>query len=217
MENREIVEKLSRRFPVSEVKSREAAFGQRLDYVSQDQVIERLNSVLGSNWSVYYNVDIHNIEAEITKKEDGKKIKVREKHLHAIVKAAIQIRIDDNLITKEGYGAENLEKPGTDVDMAIKSAQSSALKKAAVQLGVGLYLYDIEERNYISEQRDELRNKASEEDRKKLAELSEFSLDKTNDLVIQYATATGKKVSTYKDLHSSNIKDFIAWVEAHKK
>jgi hypothetical protein len=217
MENMEIMEKLSRRFPICEVKSRSAGFGQQLEYISQDQVISRLNEVLGAKWSVHYDANIETISIEITKKGGGNKTRVQEPHPHAIIKAQLTIQVDNNIITKEGYGAENLEKSGMDVDTAIKSAQSSALKKAAVQLGIGLYLYDEEERNYIKRERENLKSGLSEEDRKKLGELFNLDLDKITEAVLQYSLAKGKKLTNYKDLHSKNIKEFINWVEDLKK
>jgi len=53
----EIIESLSKRFPIKDVYERPDGRGGKLQYISQDSQIERMNEVFGERWSVSYNID----------------------------------------------------------------------------------------------------------------------------------------------------------------
>lgn len=103
--------------------------GTSLTYIPVSEVIARLNKVLGvSNWS-----------SEIIKAE-------RDALDPDFVIAHVRLTavIDGGVTTKDGVGGQSVKrrKNGDIVDLGdeFKGAVSDALKKAAQQMGVGLYL-----------------------------------------------------------------------------
>lgn len=130
----EIRQALRKRFPADKVKQRQGPGSTKLDYVAGETVIERLilataDQPQGYAWT-----------ARIVKVE-----KV-EKGWAAVVEG--QLLIDGDCGT--GVGA----MINSDVDMAVKSANTEALKNAAKNgFGVGLELWDKEYRETLGQQR----------------------------------------------------------------
>jgi hypothetical protein len=125
----ELLGKLSANFPVEDVKQRTQG-GMKLDYISIDATIKRLNDVLGADWSF-------NGYPEVTALEGGKYMVVYTGTLCALGKEA------------SGVGGD----VANDLDKALKTALAEALKKAGHQFGIGLYLWDEAERQVIAKQR----------------------------------------------------------------
>ena len=121
---------LSAKFDTKDVKQRSQG-GKRLDYISIDATIRRFNDVLGVAWSF----DITN--SRIDSLGDGKYLAVVNGTIEALDKRA------------SGIGADI----ATDPDKALKTALAEALKKAGHQFGVGLYLWDEEERELVQRDR----------------------------------------------------------------
>ena len=111
--------------------------GASLTYIPVSEVITRMNKVFGiDGWS-----------SEIIKCE-------RDAHdpdfIVACVRLTVVIRNDMyNSVSKDGYGGQKIKrtKQGDIVDLGdeFKGAVSDALKKAAQQFGIGLYLARSEE------------------------------------------------------------------------
>lgn len=120
---------LGARFDVKEVKQRTQG-GRKLDYISIDATINRLNEVLGASWSLTENsVTLLPLE--------GKYLAFVSVSLSALGKEAL------------GVGAD----VAPDADKALKTALAEALKKAGHQFGVGLYLWDEGEREVVARDR----------------------------------------------------------------
>lgn len=135
-----ILAQLSEPFP-PEVERQLKKGGTSLTYIPVSEVITRLNKILGvENWS-----------SEIIMCE-------RDKTDHDFIVAHVRLvaRIDGQVITKDGFGGQKIKrtKQGEIVDLGdeFKGAVSDALKKAAQQLGVGLYLARTDEALAIEEE-----------------------------------------------------------------
>lgn len=128
-------------FTVDQVKQRPGGGGRQLDYVPIETVLERLLTVSPDySW-----------EARVVAFEDG--IAVVEGHL----------TIGD----KKAYGVGAMQN--RDADMAVKSANSEAMKNAAKNgFGVALELWDEDHRAELEEQRssasslDTLKNRVAD-------------------------------------------------------
>lgn len=124
--SKELLEQLSAPFKPGEVKQRTQG-GRQLDYIGIDTTINRLNTVLGNDWSIAnpsWSVTDGNVVVQLEVKALGK--------------------------VAWGVGADKL---GNDFDKAIKTALAEAIKKAGHQLGVGLYLWDEGQRANVQEGR----------------------------------------------------------------
>lgn len=127
----ELLKKLSARFDTKDVKQRSQG-GKRLDYISIDATIRRFNDVLGESWSTSLAgpIDVRDIG-------NGKYLAIVSLTIEALGKTAV------------GTGADT----ASDVDKAIKTALAEAIKKAGHQFGVGLYLWDEDERDIVQRDR----------------------------------------------------------------
>lgn len=125
MASKAVREALARPFPADEVKQREGAGKRKLDYVSGDQVIRRLLEATANEEGGYAWV------SNVVKVE-----KEGNQYL-AVVSGVLQISGDAGA----GVGAMR----NADPDMAVKSANTEALKNAAKNgFGVALELWDKE-------------------------------------------------------------------------
>lgn len=103
-------------FPEAFIKQRAGRGGQRFNYITARDVMDRLDAVVGpSNWSsVYRRVDV----------ETG----------------AVECRLTIYGVTKADVGYPNNPESDQETEK-LKAAYSDALKRAAVQWGVGRFLY----------------------------------------------------------------------------
>jgi hypothetical protein len=124
--NQTLMTALAEPFPVEMVKS-----GMSLVYLPVSEVINRLNKVLGpESWSF----TVISIE--------------RDQYDNDEIIAHINLSIDfgdGKIVNKHGIGGQSVKRAkstGKPIDLGndFKGAVSDALKKAAQQLGVGLYL-----------------------------------------------------------------------------
>jgi hypothetical protein len=116
------LEQLAAEFGGSDVKSR-AQSGITLTYIGIDATINRLNAVLGSNWSTSATTKFIPID-------DGAFLAVCELELRATVDGVEKVAY--------GVGADK----GKDSDKIAKTALAEAIKKAGHQYGIALYLWD---------------------------------------------------------------------------
>ena len=111
---------LREKFPAEVVKQRPGKGGQKLDYIAIDATLNRLNDVLGIDWSTEL------LQLEVYPKEAGSWSVVIAIKLTALGKEAVGV----------GAGEDN------DPDNAVKTALAEAIKKAGHQFGIGLELWD---------------------------------------------------------------------------
>ena len=128
------MELLAEDFPVGEYKTRSGGGGMQLTYISIDATLNRLNEVLGPNWSTRAHTDLRE-----TTDRDGRTtyMAVCELHLEATIDGVV----------KTAYGVGAMVNP--DVDMAAKSALAEATRKAGNVLGIGLSLWNKDKRESI--------------------------------------------------------------------
>ena len=117
-----IQEELAKPFGVDDIKSYTAGKAGTLTYIDARSVMNRLDEVVGvSNWQTSYRLMDPEMKA---------------------VECTLLVRIDGEWISKADVGFPN---EGRDADNAdkepLKAAYSDALKRAAVQFGVGRHLY----------------------------------------------------------------------------
>lgn len=128
-----MLEQLTKKFAPHEHKQRKQG-GRVLTYVAIDAVINRLNQVAGMNWTT----DLNNGQVHY----HGQDEKDRE-----VWVASVAITLSVDLASRVGVGAAK----GLDPDDVYKTALAEAIKKAANQFGIGLYLWDEEIRTEIEE------------------------------------------------------------------
>lgn len=113
-------------FAPNQVKQREGSFGQTLDYLEGHAVIQRLNEVLGGQWS--FEVSEYQI------REDSSEVFVLGKFTAG---TTTKTQFGSSKITRNRQSGEILSLADD-----LKAAATDALKKCATLLGVGLYLYN---------------------------------------------------------------------------
>lgn len=125
----EIARQLAEPFP-EEMEKVLVKSGVSLVYLPISEVINRLNKVLGvENWS---------FEIISVRRDDVDTDEI-------IAHVSLSAEIDGKSIVKHGFGGQTVKRQKKDnrpVDLGndFKGAVSDALKKAAQQLGIGLYL-----------------------------------------------------------------------------
>ena len=103
--------------------------GVSLTYITGEQVVSRLNDVLGvDGWT--FRVLQHEIQAEADE---------------AWVLGELVARFGDTSVTKQQFGSQKIKRSRStgaplDIGFDLKGATTDALKKCASMLGVGLYL-----------------------------------------------------------------------------
>ena len=130
-------------FPAAQVKQRQGPGRTKLDYVAGETVINRLLSATAEEDSGYaWQASIQTLERIVTVNSDGDE---STKYL-AVVQGMLLIAGD------AGAGVGAMINP--DPDMAVKSANTEALKNAAKNgFGVGLELWDAEYRATLDKRR----------------------------------------------------------------
>jgi len=134
-----IVEELAARFHPSEVKQRDGGRGLKLDYIDIPQTIKRLRNVLGMNvsWDIQ--------ETTLVPTDDGKYLATVTGYLTVTEFDETENKIP--AISRWGGVGAMVDR---DPDMALKTAQAEAIKKAGHGFQIALYLWDEEERNAIA-------------------------------------------------------------------
>lgn len=141
---KEIAKRLNENLNRSEVSTRDAGQGRKLDYVSNFYVKKRLNDVLGvGNWA-YEIRNLTCVHSGVIQNNYGKEVH------SASYTAQVRIVFDlgDGVKTEFcdigfGNGTDKLD-PGKCHELASKEAVSDAVKRGACNLGMslGLSLYD---------------------------------------------------------------------------
>jgi len=212
-------ELLAARFPISDIRTREGSWNFKtqtreiLVYVPQDIIVQRFIDVMGFDWSCSYSEPtFRTIPTKIRKGYGDNKQELIEDHQWAFIKAKVEIKSEDgSWYSKEGYGSEDVERAGGGPDMAIKSAQSSAFKKAATYYGNSLYLYDQTERDFILQKIDLIRNSpVTKEQKTEVWKLCGEDHDQLTDLLTKFSRGW----TIYpQDLDNAQATKFIEWLK----
>lgn len=126
------VEELAAEFPAEVVKTRKGSFGRSLNYLEAHTVIDRLNTVLQGDWSfVIVNKMIEPDEIVV----EGKLIISGNEHCQFG-----GVKIKRNKDTGEVLSLSD----------DLKAAASDCFKKCCTQVGIGLYLYNSNQKNHIN-------------------------------------------------------------------
>lgn len=148
MASQEVRAALREPFPASEVKQRQGPGRTKLDYVAGETVINRLLSATADQPGGYaWQARVQTLERIVTVivDEDTGETSESTNYL-AVVEGALMIDGD------MGTGVGAMRNP--DPDMAVKSANTEALKNAAKNgFGVGLELWDAEYRTQLDQRR----------------------------------------------------------------
>jgi len=163
------LEQLQDRFAPDEHKNRTQG-GQQLTYIDISATLNRINAVLGADWSV-----LPMTKTTILPTKDGK--------FGAMCEAYIEATIDGKQKTLYGVGA----MVNNDPDMAAKTALAEAIKKAWHQAGVALYLWDAEARDQVNQAKAASASPAAR--KKVLKSLAADKLGITNPTKEQVASA----------------------------
>lgn len=127
------LEKLQAPLPAAAHKNRTQG-GQQLTYLSIDATLNRINEVLGVKWSV-----LPQTKTTILPTGSGK--------FGAMCEVYIEATIDGEQKLMYGVGAQTNNDP----DMAAKTALAEGIKKAFHQVGLGLYLWDEDQRDLVNQ------------------------------------------------------------------
>lgn len=205
---KDVQDLLQQKFEVDDVKQRDGMGGLKLDYIPIDVVLNRLNSVLplGYSWAVDKTEIINGFVMLI---------------------GTLTITLPDgSKIQRSGVGADTL---GKDLDKSIKTAYAEAIKKACNTLGIGLYLWDTEERASIAKERrlkeieiEQANNSARKYSTAQLERMKQIKTtynlkddaDLNKFLVDEYKR---KGINTKADFNPVNIEEFFAWVSGLNK
>ena len=149
----EVSAALDSNIPRSAISTRQGPGGKSLSYLATHHVIDRMNKVLGQfSWSSE-TVEIRCVHSGEVEGYGGKK--KHTAHYLARVKIEVQARDENNVVHRTshmgvGYGdGDDGQNPGKAHELAMKEAESDALKRACKNLGqsMGLALYDKEQTN----------------------------------------------------------------------
>lgn len=123
-----LLNQLGKEFPPEVIKS-----NQGRPYVPIDKVLARLADVLEGAWDLQLDPEPLQVVDDVYRERGA----ARRAFL-AQVRATITVRDGDQVIVRDGVGADISPDP----DKALKTAQANAVKKAAQQFGVGAQLWD---------------------------------------------------------------------------
>ncbi len=122
----DVYEKLAAPF---EETHKDVRGGVQLEYITGEQCITRLNETLGvAGWS--FTIREHGINPEADE---------------AWVLARLEANFGGTMVVREQFGSQKIKRSRAsgvplDIGFDLKGAATDALKKCAMQLGVGLYL-----------------------------------------------------------------------------
>jgi hypothetical protein len=133
-----LLAKLTEKFPVEDHKQNPRGF----TYLAIEKVVGRWNEVLGSQWDLF--IDKVNFSMMPGLTYGGRNPKPAA---HALVQVRIEAQMDGRTVSRSGVGGDF--GAADDTDKLVKTALAEAIKKASNEFGIGLYLWDEEERALI--------------------------------------------------------------------
>lgn len=112
-------------------------------YIPIEQTIQRFNEVLGAGWSLFIESVDFTLMPGMTYGRQQKPAG------SAVVQVKIVCEMDGTTVTRSGVGADF--GAADDPDKLVKTALAEAIKKCGNEYGIGLELWDAEERAAIEE------------------------------------------------------------------
>ncbi len=205
-----LCDELEEKIPRDAVSSRSAGGGRNLSYLKTWYVIDRLNKVFGNfGWD----------QETIKMRQAGtlKHDKFGELPFYiAKVRITAMIRLEENKdgyvkVVKEGYGY-GIDKSGQNPhEMAVKEAESDALKRAAMKFGksMGLALYD-KSQEYVEDEKPKAAPVVSAvKEESPNSEAKKGPSRKTiNESISRYAQVALKRSITTQDKLSAMLSEF---------
>jgi len=143
----QISQELDAPIPRSAVSQRSGGGGRSLSYLAGHYVIDRLNKVFGPlNWAS----KTERLELVHQGEYNGK----ASVHYIAQVRLVVEAEGKTTEHTCTGYGDGSDNNPGKAHELAVKEAETDALKRAAKNLGqsMGLALYDKDQPNVVDDE-----------------------------------------------------------------
>lgn len=138
-----IADQLRQKFPAGAVKEREMR-GKKFDYIAIEDTIGRLLDTLGVEWS--FTNCTYDVQPAMVARRDADDVPGWQ----CIVTGELVIHDTTGHESRHwGVGADIAD----DLDKALKTALAEALKKAGHQLGIGLYLWNDEDRQSLARER----------------------------------------------------------------
>jgi len=223
-----LIELCETKFDTKEHKTRTQG-GKDLTYLSIDSVINRLNrlSSIGYSWDF---TDVKHETKTIINQSGASYDNSKDKQLgYVIVMGTLRIRnvTGDVIIYRDGVGSDKWHyytqngKLIDDLDKSIKTAYAEAIKKASNTLGIGLYLWNEEERNLIeAEQKSPTRKKINytEDQKKQMSELMNiFNLGtdfkKMNRYVEYWGKHENNNCKTFMNLNEKIFDQFYEFIK----
>lgn len=136
-EGRNTLAKLTEKFPVEFYRKNPKGY----HYIGIERHIARWNQVCGSQWSL----EVKDVRFDLA---NGLTYgRAQKPAAYATVVVAISAVLDGYPVTREGVGGDY--GAADDVDKLVKTALAEAIKKAGNEFGIGLELWDEEERALI--------------------------------------------------------------------
>lgn len=133
-----ILEKLTEKFPVEVYRKNPKGF----TYIPIEHMIRRFNDVLGATWDLRIVTTEFALTPGVTFGSRNPK-----PGAYALVGVEIDAYIDGRTVTRSGVGGDF--GAADDVDKLVKTALAEAIKKCGNEFGIGLELWDEEERALI--------------------------------------------------------------------
>jgi hypothetical protein len=130
--------RLTEKFPVEVYRKNPKGF----TYIPIEQVIRRFNEVLGEFWDLRIIKSEYGLTPGINYGSRNPK-----PGAYALVQVEIEALLDDKVTVRSGVGGDF--GAADDTDKLVKTALAEAIKKAGNEFGIGLELWDEEERALI--------------------------------------------------------------------
>jgi DNA repair and recombination protein RAD52 len=154
----DINKQLDEAIPRSAVSQRQGGGGRSLSYLTSHYVIDRLNKIFGNlGW------------ASSTTKLECVHVNTAANTVHYIAQVRLVVQGENGVATEHlgtGYGdGSDKNNIGKAYELAVKEAESDALKRAAKNLGMsmGLALYDKDQTNVEDDSRPKVASKQQNE------------------------------------------------------
>ncbi|MDE2098617.1 MAG: hypothetical protein KGL39_15290 [Patescibacteria group bacterium] len=130
--------KLTEKFPVETYRKNPKGF----HYIPIEQHIARWQEVCGAGWDIHVVQSEYGLTPGVTFGNRNPK-----PGAYAVVGVEITAELDGRTVTRGGVGGDF--GAADDVDKLVKTALAEAIKKAGNEFGIGLELWDEEERALI--------------------------------------------------------------------
>lgn len=203
LRNKELETTLDEKISRDVIRQRDGGGRKPLDYLETWYVIDRLNQVFGNlNWDSE-TVDLIEVQGQ---DKPTYRARVRITVLQKLGEGQYLKTI------KEGFGYGRDKSANNPHEMAVKEAESDALKRAAMKFGrsMGLALYD-KSQEYIEENTDSRATEPKAERKSPTVQVeTNTSTDATDEKVKERIKATWEVLIKKNKVKPDNAKDYLA-------